>query len=881
MALKEVGVRLVAEGGAAFLNTLKQGEGGVRDFADTAEKSKGGISKFASSAISSLESVGKAALAFGAIGATAFAGFLASSVSVAADFEASMNRFSAITGDALDEAGLKIEDFSKLFLKLGADTQYSAQQAADAGIELAKGGIDVATISAGGLEAALNLAAAGELELAEAANITAKQYGVWVNAAASAEEKAAFLAEAADLLAQAANASTVNVDDLALGLANAGGVAKTAGLSFQETITTMALIAPAFSSAADAGTSFKTFLSRLIPTTTPAILAMEELGLWTEEAGSAFYDAQGNFVGMEKASQLLFEATKDLSEEQRVLAFTTIFGSDAVRAAAKIAEQGAVGFNTMGESMENAGTAAEQAKKRNQGFKFAMDQLLGSIETLQIVLGSALLPVLTEVIGLFTGGVNSVMEFFQGIAAAEDPMLALSNAISSIIPGFDGILAAMQPIIDIAMEIGAFLGDNLEPILISLAAVIGGAVVVALGSMAAAMVAAAAPVLALVAVGAALYKAWQENFLGIRDIVTSVLSAVWSVIQSVLGVVQGFVQQHGDSIKNFFLDAWESIKGIVQGALEIINGTIVPILTSIAEFISAHKEEIVTVLSAAWEIISTVVSTVLGVIQGVINTVLAVIKGDWEGAWEAIKGIFSTVWEAIKTIVSQALAVIELVLSLAWQTIKGAAESVWNSISKSISDIWEGIKTFISTTVNAIPRIILGIGKQLYDAGAAIIQQLWDGITDIFSGLLEDVRNKIAEIKAAVEEALGLNAAANAAQTLQQSVAQASPRAMGGPVKAMSRYLVGEQGPELFVPGRSGTILPTEVLMSLVEGALAAVGTAKSIFPPMSPQQLAGSNTYNQQRSAVYNFNVTYANTQSESSLIQDVKMMQMLRPEL
>ena len=37
-------------------------------------------------------------------------------------------------------------------------------------------------------------------------------------------------------------------------------------------------------------------------------------------------------------------------------------------------------------------------------------------------------------------------------------------------------------------------------------------------------------------------------------------------------------------------------------------------------------------------------------------------------------------------------------------------------------------------------------------------------------------------------------------------------RAMGGPVSAGSPYLVGEQGPELFVPGASGSIVPNGAL---------------------------------------------------------------------
>jgi TP901 family phage tail tape measure protein len=168
------------------------------------------------------------------------------------------------------------------------------QQAA---IEMAKGGIEPATIAAGGLRDVLNLAAAGEVGIAEAAEIASKQLGVWVDSAASADQKAAFLKDSVNLLSQAANASTVDVDDLALGLANSGKSADIAGLSFRETVTSMALISSGFSSAADAGTSFKTFLTRLQPQTDSQADAFKRLNLLTAEGTSVFYDASARSSG--------------------------------------------------------------------------------------------------------------------------------------------------------------------------------------------------------------------------------------------------------------------------------------------------------------------------------------------------------------------------------------------------------------------------------------------------------------------------------------------------------------------------------------------------------------------------------------------------------
>lgn len=56
---------------------------------------------------------------------------------------------------------------------------------------------------------------------------------------------------------------------------------------------------------------------------------------------------------------------------------------------------------------------------------------------------------------------------------------------------------------------------------------------------------------------------------------------------------------------------------------------------------------------------------------------------------------------------------------------------------------------------------------------------------------------------------LGTGSAGNEATALAiEDIARASARAMGGPVSAGAPYLVGERGPELFVPSSSGKITP-------------------------------------------------------------------------
>lgn len=471
-------------------------------------KSGDQIGIFEQIAIGGLRRVGEMAVNAFANAGAAVGSFIKSSVTAAGDYEASLNRFESVTQTSMAAAGLELGDFSDKFLQLGQDTQFSAGQAADAANELAKGGVPIKTIMGEATEATLSLAAAGEIGLAPAATIVAKQLGVWGDAAGGATA-------VVDLLAQSANASTVNVDDLALGLANVGGVAKGAGLSFQDTVTAIGLIAPGFSSAADAGTSFKTFLNGLVPTTDSAKDAMRELGLYSDATGSAFYDNQGNFVGMQKASELLATATKDLTKEQKSLALETIFGSDAQRAAIFLSEKGAEGFGDFAKAMEDAGSATDQAALRNRGFNFALESLGGSIETLQIKLGQKLLPILTSIIN--------------------DGIIPMVNGASKLVDGIDGAAKVVGDLLVPALAGAtaaaiAFAAANAGTVGTAIALFISqvGTAAIAAGTAALSFAAMAIPLAAIaVSIGAVV--------IGIQDYNQKVVEAEASTLQMAKG----------------------------------------------------------------------------------------------------------------------------------------------------------------------------------------------------------------------------------------------------------------------------------------------------------------------------------------------------------
>jgi TP901 family phage tail tape measure protein len=669
-----------------------------------------------------------------AAGATALVGFGASAVRVAADYETTMNRFASVAGDSIAEAGLSMQQFNTLALEMGAKTQFSAGQAADAMVELAKGGMAPATIAAGGLEATLGLAAAGELALADAAGITAKQLGVW-------SEQGVTAANVADLMAQAANASTVDVGELALGMANVGGVAKVAGLSFEETVQAMAQLSPGFSSAADAGTSFKTFLSSLIPTSKPAIEAMLDLGLASKDSAgnvqSAFYDASGSFIGMEKAAALLQEKTGDLTEAQRIQALETIFGSDAIRAAAIIAEGGADAFNAMGVSMEGAGTASEQAAKRNQGFAFAMDALKGSIETVQIVLGTMLLPLLTSLVtDHLTPAINAVLSFATAFSEAPNNIAFLTEAINGVIPGFSGLVSVVQ-------TLGSFIADNIQPILVGLGTILASVLVPALASAAAAatgMVVAflpvAAPLIALGAAAAVLYEAWQTNFGGIQEIILPVIDAVKTGfgeggIGGALSALMGQLGTVGPQLAGWFGEVATTIGTMVgewgQALIGWIAPTVGPFLENLGTLVAAGLTWIGEQVPVLIETLAAWGSAFVGWIGPMIPVFLETLVGlgtslvTWIGEQAAPIAAKLGEWGAafVAWIVPATVTFLEQwpgMLSQFLDWIGGAALSIVQKLGE-----WAG--AFISWVAPMIPPLLLALG------GVAAAALIWIGET--------------------------------------------------------------------------------------------------------------------------------------------------------
>lgn len=342
------------------------------------------------------------------------------------DLEAAYSKTMAQVAVATDAPKAALADLDDLAMKLGADTVFSAQDAAQAMLELAKGGLSTAQIEAGALADTLTLASAGGLELGDAANTVVQAMGAF-----KLEAKDTGGAVAA--LAGAANASSADVSDITQALAQAGTSAASAGLSIQDTTAFLGLFADSGIQGSDAGTSLRTMLTRLVPQTKEASKAMDALGL-------SYLDGNGQLVNAEEIVKRTQKAFSGLTDEQKISAANTIFGADAQRAVNVLTAEGVDGFKKYKKATSDLTQAQKLAEAANSGTAGAMENLSGQIETAKIQIGKGLAPTVQELAGrigdLVEGG-----DFEEWAATAGD---AIVEFVDTVGPMAQSVLPALN-----------------------------------------------------------------------------------------------------------------------------------------------------------------------------------------------------------------------------------------------------------------------------------------------------------------------------------------------------------------------------------------------------------------------------------------------------
>lgn len=324
---------------------------------------------------------------------------------IGSNFTAQMSQVSA----ASNASKAELNQLTASARELGATTQFSATQAAEAMTELAKAGLNTNQILAATKDV-LSLAQAGSISLGEAATFVADSMSSFGLAAKDTQK-------IADTLANAANASTISVQDVGESFKYAAGIAKTAGVDIQHTATMIAMLGNAGIKSSMAGTTLKTMFLMLSAPSKEAAGALKSLGM------SADFVA-ANLDKPKVMLQKLNDSMEGIGAAKKLELVSTIFGSEPASGVIALMDKVETEYDKTLESISKKGGAAEFGKKATDNLQGDMANLSSAMEEAQLKIFTTLEPVLrflTQAAASIINGVGGVFEKFSSFLAILGP----------------------------------------------------------------------------------------------------------------------------------------------------------------------------------------------------------------------------------------------------------------------------------------------------------------------------------------------------------------------------------------------------------------------------------------------------------------------------
>jgi TP901 family phage tail tape measure protein len=365
-------------------------------------------------------------------------GLLQPAIAVGIEFEAAMSAVRA-------NAGGTAEDFSKLTTearRLGATTSFSATQAAEGMNELAKAGFNTNEIIEA-MPGLLDLSKASGMGLASATTIAADtmaQFGL----------KAKDMSEIADVLAYAANSSTIGVQELGETFKYTAAVGKSAGLTLQEVAAFTALLGNAGSKGSVAGTSMAKIITSLANPKDTAIKALRTLGVETTKMvnGQKVIRSYPEMIGE------IAQSLQKFGNADKLGMISDIFGKDAsvLAAMSSLTDLPPEKLNEMLAKMQEGakGKAAEIGKIMSDNIQGSLDELSSAQDEFKLTVFDQIKEPLKTVIQLGTKALTLFTNFakdYPGVTKVIVISIAALGALAAVIAPIIFLIGGLMSIV--------------------------------------------------------------------------------------------------------------------------------------------------------------------------------------------------------------------------------------------------------------------------------------------------------------------------------------------------------------------------------------------------------------------------------------------------
>ena len=748
---------------SSFSSTLARAGQATQNFGSTVNQKMNGVGK-------AMTVAGAAATA---MGTKALKGF--------GDFQQTLNTTAVVAGGTSKNIG----ELSDLANKMGEDLPLSAQEAANAMLEMARNGASLDDIKKQFPAIAEASTAAGS-DLQTTAGVVQQAMNIWSDSLKSPQQAAA-------ILVQTANASNASVEDMQQALATIGSTAKMAGMDMGTTAEAIGLLTNRGFSAAQASDDLNHAITQMLAPSSIAKKQMDALGL-------TFVDSAGKMKPFPTILQEIADKTKGMGDAQKTAALKAMFGASGMKAIASLldainnksgnaarswsayaAEQDKAAGSTARASKYLSGQSAEMQK--NVGA--SLEQVGGAWESLRNKSMESAKNINGQYLGMIKNTMDWAAKSNSGTAQAIRGFIGLSPVIGAATTALGGFITNAGKIIGVvggAVTGIGNLGKTMMTISTALKAGSGiSGAVTALKDLSKESAIAKTAMMGL--------KAGNAVFNGLKVAITAAaggLQALWGimlanpitiVIAAIAALVAGLVlfftktktgQQMWSNFVNFLKNAWNGLVSVAQTVWNAITQAfqkpieiIKNLWSGIKDFFSQLWQGIVSTAQGVWSSFTQGMAPIIDAIKTLWSALTDFFSVLWQGIvttaqniWNTLVQIFTPIVEAIKA-VWQPLSEF---FSTMWQGIVTVAQTIWQGLVTVIQNVWTNIQTVVQTAIQVLStviqtgmQVIQTIWSTVWDVIKTVVQTVWTVISTIVSTTINAIAGIIKAVTAAIQ----------------------------------------------------------------------------------------------------------------------------------
>ena len=694
-----------------------------------------------SSGLSNAAKLGGKALA----GATTAAlGFAKSSVDAGGDFDKSMSQVAAtmgITNEELNSIQVQTDSFSGTLRdfaqEMGSTTVFSATQAADALNYMALAGYD-AQKSAEMLPTVLNLAAAGNMDLAQASDMVTD-----ASSALGLTTEETYLM--IDKMAKTSSSTNTSVAQLGRGMLKVGGTARNLAGGTTELSTMLGVLADNGIKGAEGGTHLRNIMLAMNPTTDAACYAWKRLGL-------SAYDAQGNLRPLPEIFGDLNAAMEGMSMEEKTYLLKDMFNKTDLASVNALLGTTSERFTELASKIDDSTGAAEKmAGVQLDNLSGDITLFKSALEGAQIAVSDVLTPALRQFVQFGSEGLSRLTKAFkeEGLTGAMSEFgVLLSEGLDMVIDMMPGMLKAGMSLLDSLID---GLVNNI-PKLSDTALKIMSMIVNSLASNLPKLIKSAVEIIVTLSNGiaGALPKLVPTMVKTIIKIVTTLIDNVDKLIDSAIAIITALAE------------------GLINSLPILIEKA--PVI--VQKLVNAIVNNAPKLLKAAFTLITTLAKALIDYIPDLLVSIPKIITSLVNGLSKAAPKLLSSALEFIKTLANGVIKYLPKLAAKAPSIIAALVKSLVENLfkiaevgGKIVIQLTAGLVNNFSSLIIKIPGLMVDIVNAFVDAikdgpsnvGGMIVNGLWNGISSGWEWLLNNVRNLVGNLISTAKEALGIH----------------------------------------------------------------------------------------------------------------------------